>query len=262
MTDYSTIIYEKQNYIATITLNRPDQLNSLSSLLFKELEDALEQSEKDAEVRVIVITGNGRYFCAGLDLKESAESSNLSPFEESWTDHGPVVINRIETLEKPVIAAVNGPALGGGFELCLACDMRIASEAANFGLPEIKLAAMPGAGGTQRLPRLIGVAKAKEMIYTGKSVKSEEALRLGIVNEVAPPEKLTETVMARAGELAEKSPLALKMVKLAISMGIEGSLSSGLELERRAGKLLSFSEDMKEGVRAFVEKRKPEYKGM
>jgi enoyl-CoA hydratase len=261
MGEYSSIIYEKADNIATITLNRPDQLNALSSALFEELEAALDQADADNEVRVILITGKGSYFCAGLDLKESAEGSPASPFESSWTDKGPGLFSKLENLEKPVVVAINGAALGGGLELCLACDMRVASETAAFCFPEIDLAAMPGAGGTQRLPRLVGVAKAKEMIYFGKTVEGGEAYNFGLVNMVTPPEKLMDAAMAMANELASKSPVALKMVKMAINLGMDVNLSAGLELEKRLGKLLSFTDDTKEALRAFTEKRKPNFTG-
>ena len=261
MNNYNTIIYEEKDHVVVIILNRPDQLNAFNSELFKELDTALGKAYEDKEVRVILITGKGRFFCSGLDLKEAGAGSAVSPFERSWMAMGPEIFNKVEALEKPVIAAVNGPALGGGCELCLACDIRVASEAASFGFPEIKIGAMPGAGGTQRLPRLVGLSKSKEMIYTGKSVKAEEAYRISLVNAVTPPEKLMDTAMEIAKDLADKSPIALKMAKVAISVGMEGNLHAGLELEARLAKLLSFTDDLKEGMRAFAEKRKPIFTG-
>ncbi len=258
---YNSITYEVKAYVAIVALNRPDQLNALNAELLKELGTALDEANEDKEVRVILITGKGRFFCSGLDLKETAETPAVSSFEKSWTDMGPAIFNKVETSEKTVIAAVNGPALGGGCELCLVCDIRVASEAASFGLPEIKIGAMPGAGGTQRLPRIVGIPKAKEMIYTGKTVKAAEAYRINLVNAVTPPEKLMETAMEMAKDLADKSPIALKMAKVAINGGTEGNLRAGLELEARLSKLLFFTDDLKEGMRAFVEKRKPVFTG-
>jgi enoyl-CoA hydratase len=261
MSEYNSIIYEKADNIATVTLSRPDQLNALSPALFKELEAALDQADADNEVRVILITGKGNYFCAGLDPKESTESPTASPFEPSWTDQGTGILSKLENLEKPVIAAINGPALGVGFELCLACDLRVASETAAFGFPEIELATMPGAGGTQRLPRLAGIAKAKEMLYFGKTINGQEAYNFDLINMVTPPERLTDAAREMAKELAIKSPVALKMVKQAINLGMDAHLSTGLELERRLSKLLTCTDDAEEALRASAEKRKPSFTG-
>jgi enoyl-CoA hydratase len=261
MSEYNSIIYEKADNIATITLSRPDQLNALSPALLKELEAALDQADADNEVRVILITGKGNYFCTGFDPKESTESSTASPFEPSWTDQGTGILSKLENLEKPVIAAINGPALGVGFELCLACDLRVASETAAFGFPEIELATMPGAGGTQRLPRLAGIAKAKEMLYFGKTINGQEAYNFGLINMVTPLDQLTDAAREMAKELASKSPVALKMVKQAINLGMDAHLSTGLELEKRLSKLLTCTNDAEEALRASAEKRKPKFTG-
>jgi enoyl-CoA hydratase len=261
MSEYNSIIYEKADNIATITLSRPDQLNALSPALLKELEAALDQADADNEVRVILITGKGNYFCTGFDPKESTESSTASPFEPSWTDQGTGILSKLENLEKPVIAAINGPALGVGFELCLACDLRVASETAAFGFPEIELATMPGAGGTQRLPRLAGIAKAKEMLYFGKTINGQEAYNFGLINMVTPLDQLTDAAREMAKELASKSPVALKMVKQAINLGMDAHLSTGLELEKRLSKLLTCTDDAEEALRASAEKRKPKFTG-
>jgi len=260
MSIYKNILYERLGETVTITLNRPAVLNALNRELRLELLAALEAAEKDEGIRVVILTGAGeKAFSAGADINEFA---NLTPM--GIRDHVELarkVTASIAGMGKPVIAAVNGYAFGGGCELCLACDLVVASENARFGLPEINIGIIPGGGGTQRLPRLIGVRKAKELIFTGEPIKAEEALNLGLVNKVVPAEKLRETVLELAGKLASKSPVILKLAKAAVNHSMESTLAAGLGYEKELFSLCFSTEDQKEGVKAFLEKRKPAFKG-
>ena len=235
-------------------------MNALDLKTRQEMLRALEDAEKDPFVRVVAITGAGeKAFSAGADLKQMLEMSsddirNLALFSRR-------VSGFIREMSKPVIAAVNGLALGGGFELALACDMIIASENARFGLPEIRVGLIPGGGGTQRLTELIGEKKAKELILTGRMIDAKEAERLGVVNKVVPPDKLREEVVALANEIIEKSPIIVKYAKAAITRPVDAHMLSGLNHELELISLCFATEDNKEGIRAFLEKRKPVYKG-
>jgi enoyl-CoA hydratase len=256
---YETLLYEKADGIAKVTLNRPEALNALNSTVYNELYDVFESIENDDEVRVVILTGSGeKAFAAGSDV---AEMANMDPIAaQKFMATIRKASDRIYNLTKPVIAAISGYALGGGCELAMCCDLRIASEKARFGQPEINLGLIPGASGTQRLPRLIGVAKAKEMIYLGDMIDAATALNLGLVNKVVPPESLMEEAMEWAKKLASKSSPVLAMAKMAINTGIDTDINSGLNMEARCDALCFATEDQKEGMKAFLEKRKAEFK--
>jgi len=251
---YSNIIYKASDGIATITFNRPKALNALNRELLDEFVAALEQIAGDETVKVLVLTGAGeKAFVAGADITEIARCTPLQA--KRFAARGQAAINRLQALEIPVIAAVNGFALGGGTEMALACDFVYASEKARFGLPEITLGIIPGFGGTQRLPRLIGANAAKELIFTGRMIAAEEAARLGIVNRVCPPEAVMEAVMETARTIAAKGRVALRAAKQAVNRGLDVDLATGCGLEVDAFALCLASPDAKEGTRAFLEKR-------
>jgi enoyl-CoA hydratase len=257
---YNTLVYEKKDFIGILTINRPEKMNALSTELTTELKQALDEIEEDKDLRVLVITGAGeKAFVAGADINELVDRDALlgrrvSRFRQE-------LFSRIENLPVPVIAAVNGFALGGGLELALACNIRIASEKAKFGAPEVKLGIIPGDGGTQRLPRLVGLGRAMEMVVTGDFVDAEEAYRIGLANKVVPDEELMETTMALAKKIASRPPLAVKYAKEAVNRSQEGDAASGYALESYLHALSCTTEDKKEGVTAFLEKRKGEFKG-
>ena len=256
---YKTLLYEKADGIARVTLNRPEALNALNSTVYTELYDVFESIEHDESVRVVVLTGSGeKAFAAGSDVVEMQHMNSLDIQKFVATIRK--ASDRIYTLTKPTIAAIHGYALGGGCELSMCCDLRICSEKARFGQPEINLGLIPGACGTQRLARLIGVAKAKELIYLGDMIKADEAFRLGLVNKVVPPEKLMDEAMEWAAKLASKSSPVLAMAKMAINTGIDTDITSGLNIEARCVALCFATEDQKEGMTAFLEKREAEFK--
>ncbi|OGN95635.1 MAG: hypothetical protein A2Y89_03505 [Chloroflexi bacterium RBG_13_51_18] len=256
---YTTLLFEKKDGIGTVTINRPDKLNALNSTVYNELYDAFESIENDPEVRVVVLTGAGeKAFGAGSDV---AEMQNMGPLEiQKFMATIRKASDFIYALTKPTIAAIHGYALGGGCELSMCCDLRICSEKARFGQPEINLGLIPGAGGTQRLTRLIGAAKAKEMIYLGDYIDAAAALNLGLVNKVVPPEKLMEEAMEWAKKLAGKSGPVLAMAKMAINTGVDTDMASGLNMETKCNALCFATEDRKEGMDAFLEKRKAVFK--
>lgn len=258
---YQTILYEKREGIATITINRPEVRNALTQALMAELGQALDQVEVDEEVRVLIITGAGdRSFVSGGDIGEVGARNTYTELGlDSRLRRG--VLTRLEYLFKPSIAAINGYALGGGCELALACTLRIAADTAKFGQPEINLGIIPGLGGTQRLTRLVGKGRAMELILTGDIIDAQEAYRIGLVNKIVPADQLMEAAKALALKLASKPPLALKAAKDAVDYGSEMSLQAALEFENRLFAILSGSEDKTEGVTAFMEKRKPDWKG-
>lgn len=254
------IIYEKNEGVATITLNRPEALNAFSKEVVEEVLHALEDVKTDEAVRVVVLTGAGeKAFSAGADIKAMVGMTALKARELSFM--GEKLCVGLENLEKPVIAAINGYALGGGLEVAMSCDLRIASENAKMGQTEINIGLIPGWGGTQRLTRLVGMTKAKELVFTGRIIDAKTAEQIGIVNMVVPADKFRETVSQFAKDLASKAPVALKVAKALINKGSDIALESALALEREGFGVVGSSEDLKEGVSAFTEKRKPVFKG-
>ena len=251
---------DKKDAVATIELYRPQKKNSLNGEMRGELEECLKELARDRNTRVVIVTGGEEIFCAGADISEIQESVSAEAAYHHAREFQ-LLFDLVEALPQPVIAAVSGYALGGGCELALACDFRIASQTARFGLPEIKIGAFPGGGGTQRLPRLIGASKAKEMIFTGDPIGAEEALALGLVMKVVPKEKLAEEAQAFAAKLAALPRLALQASKASINKGLEIDLASGLDLEARNFGTLATTHDLKEGTLAFLEKRKPNFTG-
>ena len=254
-TDTVTVTHEEG--FALITLNRPDVLNALSGELMRDLVASLEAADADAGVRCIVLTGNERAFAAGADIREMA---GATPADMDARNQF-ALWERIRRIGTPVIAAVGGFALGGGCELAMACDIIIAAESARFGQPEILIGVMPGAGGTQRLTRAVGKAKAMEMVLTGRTIGADEALRRGLVNAVVPREGLLAEARAWAAEIAAAPPLAVRAAKEAVLRSFETPLSEGLASERKNFHLLFVTEDQKEGMRAFLDKRRPVWKG-
>ena len=257
---FENLIYQRENAVAVLQLNRIAKKNSLNGTLRKELEHALGEIKEDKGVRAVVLTGGDEIFCAGADIAEIQDTKSAE-FAYQHAREFQLLFDRVEGLPQPVIAAVAGYALGGGCELALACDFRIASEGTRFGLPEIKIGAFPGGGGTQRLPRLIGAAKAKEMILTGDPITAEEALALGLVSKVVPKQKLLEETRSLAAKLAAMPRIALEASKMLINRGLEIDLASGLEMEARCFSALALTHDLSEGTRAFLEKRKPNFTG-
>jgi len=257
---YKTLMYEKKENVGLLTINRPEKMNALSQELTAELSLLLEEIENDDELRVIVITGAGdKAFMAGADINELVERD--ARLGRRVSRERQEIFSRIENLHVPVIAAVNGYALGAGLELALACSIRICSEKAQFGAPEVKLGIIPGDGGTQRLPRLVGQGRAMEMIITGDFIDAQEAYRTGLVNKVFPPEKLKEEAMELAEKIASRPPLAVRYAKEAVNRSQEGDSASGFALESYLHALSCTTEDKKEGVSAFLEKRKGKFKG-
>ena len=251
---------EEKDGVLWLTLSRPQVMNSFNFDLLRALKAQIDGIRFRPEIRVVIITGAGeKAFCAGADLKERATLPPLQVKEFIFTIRD--LFSSIENLNKPVIAAVNGVALGGGTELALACDIRIASATASMGLTETRLAIIPGAGGTQRLPRLIGRGKAKELIFTGRRVPAEEALAIGLVNQVCAPDQLRKTCDAMAAEICETGPIAIEQAKYAINHGLETDLHTGLAIESNAYWVTIPTQDRLEGLAAFREKRKPVYKG-
>lgn len=246
-----------EQHIALIRLNRPKELNALCLELMAEVRDALKMLEANDEVRAIVLTGNERAFAAGADIKQMAGKTAIDMLLiDQFTTW-----DTIKKIKKPIIAAVSGFALGGGNELVMHCDMVVASETAMFGQPEIKIGVMPGAGGTQRLTRVVGKVNAMEMVLTGKFITAERAYELGLVNKVVPVELYLEEAVKLAREVAQQSPLAIRLAKEAVLKAYDSPLSEGLEFERKNFYLLFATEDQKEGMAAFVEKRAPDFKG-
>ena len=254
MKAYKNIRYEKKEKVARITFNRPKSLNALNTALLTELRDALGDAEADVEVHAIVITGaGGRAFCAGVDIGELFERSSTEASE--WLIWAQGITIYIEKIKKPIIAKINGFCLGGGLELAMACDFRIASEKAVFGLPEVNLAIIPGGGGTQRLTRLIGKTKAMEMLMCGEHIDAEEAFRLTLVNKVVPADKLDSEVDKLVKKLIAKSPVTLEILKDAVNRGIELDLERALKYEAECFGHALATEDAREGLRAFLKKR-------
>lgn len=254
---YQVIQFDIEGSVATITINRPP-MNPLNNQVFRELIVAADEIEANQAIKAVIITGSGdKAFVAGADIKEMA---NLTPVEVyTFCQGSRIAFSKIENLGKPVIAALNGLALGGGTELALACDFRLAAETAKFGQPEINLGIIPGAGGTQRLPRLIGTAKAKELIFLGDIIDAPTAEKLGLVHRVVPAASLMEEARKLAAKLASKPAVAMKMAKEAINTGINLDINSALTLEIQNFITAFASADCKEGISAFMEKRKPNF---
>jgi len=256
---FNTMIFEKEDHIAIITLNRPRSMNAINSEFVDELDRILDEIATDDEIGAVIITGSEKVFAAGADIKEVVGIG--TPVEaHSFVSRIQSVFNKIEKLEKPVIAAVSGIAFGGGCELALVCDIRIAAENALFAQPEIKIGIIPGAGGTQRLTRLIGVGRAKEMLYTGDPIGAEEAYRIGLVNKVVPVQSLLDEAKKMAVKFLKQPGFALRVTKMVVNEGVNMDLQSALAYEARCFELLFSTEDQKEGMKAFVEKRKPVFK--
>lgn len=254
---YEMIVTETINRVGLVRLNRPKALNALNRQLMTELMDALTTFDVDAGIGAIVITGDKRAFAAGADIKEMADASAIEMFLRDQIS----VFDRIIKIHKPIIAAVSGWCLGGGCELAMSCDMIVASESAKFGQPEINLGVIPGAGGTQRLTKAVGKALAMEMILNNRTLSAEEAAHHGLVNRVVPVERMLDEALALAGEIAGRAPLAVRLAKEAVNHAFDSFLADGLADERRAFYLLFASQDQKEGMSAFVEKRAAEWKG-
>ncbi len=254
---YRNILTETEDQIGIVTLNRPKVLNALSHDLMDELVQALEAFDADEKIRCIILTGGERAFAAGADIKEMSDETTVSIMLKdrfaTW--------DRIRNIKKPIIAAVSGFALGGGCELVMNCDIIIASETAQFGQPEINIGVIPGAGGTQRLTRVVGKHKAMEMILTGRPITAQEAHAFGLVNKIAPVELYMDVAKQTAREIASKSPVAVRLAKEAILKTFDTGISEGLQFERKNFYLLFSSEDQKEGMRAFLEKRAASFKG-
>jgi len=256
---YQTLIVESPSAgVTLIRLNRPEALNALNSQLLAELSDALDKAEADEAVRCLVLTGSERAFAAGADIKEMSDKSYAQMFASNFFG---AAGQRLERFRKPIIAAVSGFALGGGCELAMLCDFIIASETAKFGQPEINLGVMPGIGGTQRLPRAVGKAKAMDMVLTARMMDAAEAERAGLVSRVVPADKLIEEAVAAATKIAVQSPLAVMMNKELVNAAFETTLATGVTMERRLFHSLFAFEDQKEGMAAFIDKRKPDFKG-
>ena len=256
---YNTLLYEKEDGIGTVTINRPASLNALNGEVYTELYEIFEEIDKDTSVRVVILTGSGeKAFVAGSDITEMQPQSSMGI--SSFVEKGRKASDRIYTLSKPVIAAINGYALGGGCELTMCCDLRIASENARFGQPEINVGVIPGAGGTQRLSRLIGMTRAKELLYTGDMIDADTALNMGLVNKIVPLDSLMTEAKELAKKLLTKSGRILSLAKAAVTSGASMSLPDALDYEAQCFSLCFATEDQKEGMKAFMEKSKAEFK--
>jgi enoyl-CoA hydratase len=257
MTDEQLIVAQTDGHVGIARFNRPKVLNALNPALMTQLADQLEAWDADADIHVVLITGDDRAFAAGADIGDMAERSSVEMYERdqftTW--------DRIKRIKKPIIAAVSGYALGGGCELMMLCDVIIAGETAQFGQPEVNIGVMPGAGGTQRLPRAVGKAKAMDLILTGRMMSAKEALDAGLISRIVPPEHVFTEALRVAQEMASKGPIALKLAKESVLRAFETTLSEGVEYERKLFYMLFATEDQKEGMRAFVEKRRPDFRG-
>ena len=255
--EYQNILVERRGAVGIITLNRPQALNALNAALIRDLGAAFDDLEMDPAIGAIVLTGSDKAFAAGADIKEMAEKTYMQAYAEDFITRG---WERVGQCRKPVIAAVGGFALGGGCEVAMMCDIVIAAETARFGQPEINLGTMPGAGGTQRLPRFIGKAKAMDLCLTGRMMDAAEAERAGLVSRIVPADKLLEEAIAVAEKVASMSQPIAMMVKESVNRAYETTLSEGVRFERRLFHATFATEDQKEGMAAFVEKRKPNFR--
>jgi enoyl-CoA hydratase/carnithine racemase len=257
---FDNLLFEKKNFIAYVTVNRPKILNALNMATMEELRAAFHQIKNDASVRVVIFTGAGeKAFIAGADIGELAKHDAVSGKE--YTHRGQSVLNLIENLGKPVIACINGFALGGGCEIAMACTIRLASENAKFGQPEVKLGIIPGYGGTQRLPRLVGKGVAMQLVLAGEMITAQDALRIGLVNVVTAPADLISRAEAIAQKISANAPLAVQYAMEAVNKGMEMTLAEGLYLEATLFGVCCATEDKKEGTAAFLEKRTAQFKG-
>lgn len=254
------VLYEVKDRIARLTIHRPERLNALDRATVREIDRAVQAADADPAVGALILTGTGeKAFVAGADIHELASQTPIEG--EAFARAGQSVLSRLEAMGKPSIAAVNGYALGGGLELALACTLRVASESARLGLPEVSLGIIPGYGGTQRLARLVGRGRALEMILTGEPIEAREAHRIGLVNRVVPAAELLEAAEALACTLLSRGPMALRYALQAVREGLEMTQAEGLGLEAALFGLTCATDDMREGTRAFVEKRKPVFRG-
>ena len=255
---YQTVRYEKQENIAIVTIDRPEALNALNGTVIEELSAVIGEVEKDGTLGCLIITGAGRSFVAGADIAVQRPMDLTAG--RNWGRNGSALMRRIEKLEIPTIAAVNGFALGGGCELAMACDIILASEKAKFGQPEVDLGITPGFSGTQRLPRRVGIAKAKELIFSGKMIKAEEAKEIGLVNAVFAPEELMNGAVEMAKSFTKNAPIAVKYAKACIDRGMQMDIDDGIALENEMFGMCYATEDQKEGMTAFLEKRPATFK--
>ncbi|MBN2285909.1 MAG: enoyl-CoA hydratase/isomerase family protein [Tissierellales bacterium] len=254
---YKFIKFERIENIAFVKMNRPEVLNAINTEVLKELEEAISEIKADSDILAVIITGEGRAFVAGADI---SEMNHMSADEAKvFSNYGNKIFREIETLKMPVIAAINGFALGGGCELSMACDIRIASSKAKFGQPETGLGITPGFGGTQRLARLVGTAKAKEIIFTSGLISAEEALKIGLVNQVVQPEELENYTLEMAKIISKNGPKSIQYAKEAINTGVEIDIETGLTIEENLFSLCFATKDQEEGMNAFLEKRKPKF---
>lgn len=256
--EFKHLILSRDGNVGILTISRPKALNALNTEVLQELDVALDDLANDKDVYVIVLTGEGKAFVAGADV---VEMKDMTPEEaKEFAEKGCRVFRKLETINKPVIAAVNGYAFGGGCELAMACDIIIAGEQAKFGLPEVSLGITPGFGGTQRLPRIVGTKIAKEIIFTGGTIGAQEAQRIGLVNRVVPPNTSLQTAIEMGKIIASKGQIAVRNTKVAIDRGIETNIEKGIEIENQMFAGCFESNDQKEGMTAFIEKRKPIFK--
>lgn len=259
--DFENILYEVKDGILYLTLNRPEVRNALSPEMWRDIRTATELAQKDDAVRVIIVSGAGeKALASGADIQEIHDRNYLKMLEATAS----VSLKALEDTDKPVICAINGYALGGGCELAMACDIRIATERSKFGQPEVGLGIMPGAGGTQRLPRIVGIGKAKELIYTGRIITALEAKEIGLVNQVTgnTREELMVAATDMAAQIMKKGPISVRMAKLCINYGFETDMTTALTIERLAQTIAFSTEDRKEGTAAFLEKRAAQFKGL
>ena len=255
--EFKNLVIDKRDAIGIIKINRPEYLNVLNIETLGEIRDAVTSLNSDDDIKVLIFTGEGKAFIAGADIKQMKDMNEDEARE--FCSLGQKIFDIIENLDKPVIAAVNGFALGGGCELAMACDIRIVSENAKFGQPEVNLGVIPGFGGTQRLPRLVGKGIAKELIYTGDLIDSQTAFRIGLANKVVSPESLIDEAINMAQKIASKGPAAILIAKSVINRGLETELAKGLTIERNGFVQCISSGEAKEGMEAFLEKRKPNW---
>jgi enoyl-CoA hydratase len=256
--DFKTIKTSREGHVGIITLNRPEAFNALNTQMVKDLISGLSEFETDDSVRCVVITGSEKAFSAGADIKEM---SGMTAIKMAMTEHFFPLWDKVGRFSKPIVAALSGFVLGGGLELAMSCDVLIASETTQLGQPEIDIGIMPGGGGTQRLTRAVGKYKSMEMVLTGKRIGADEAKALGLVSRVVPKESYLVDAIKVANEIAEKSPVAVRLAKMAVNKSFETGLATGLDFERELFYMLFASEDQKEGMNAFLQKRKPEFKG-